>query len=137
MDSLLYLNQNFTIDDNVLITKPLPRFGIVCANPDRVERLKIFMNNPQTHTHIWGITVYVARDQDLEYFLAAVHLGSGSAFSFHSTRIFSRFFVKDYLHGRFPSPTPSSRCDLFQINLVQNVFILFVIVKLFCCTLHC
>ncbi|MCB0166444.1 MAG: hypothetical protein KDI79_19600 [Anaerolineae bacterium] len=79
----------FTIEQNVIVKKPIPEKGIVSSNPERSLRLSAqFLENPTVIIQSWGVGIITGRITrgriSEEFFFAYVPMGaSGSAHAFH------------------------------------------------------
>ena len=80
---------SFSIEQNVIVKKPLPARGIVSSNPERSLRLSsAFFASPTVLVQSWGVGIIsgnISRgDTDETFFFAYVPMGaSGSAHAFH------------------------------------------------------
>ena len=80
---------SFTIEQNVIVNRPIPQKGIVSSNPERVLRLASeFLENPITKIQSWGVGVITGNipcgSEREQFFFAYVPMGaSGSAHAFH------------------------------------------------------
>ncbi|GFS25068.1 uridine phosphorylase [Elysia marginata] len=79
----------FTIEQNIIVKRPVPEKGIVCSNPERTLRISShFLENPCMKIQSWGlgvITGKIVRDGvNEDFFFAYAPMGaSGSAMAFH------------------------------------------------------
>ena len=113
----------FTVQENVIIKKPLPVAGIVCSNPQRTQRLlDHYFPDAQLHTNSWGIVIYTGSYQGHSLFVANVPMGAGgSGFAFLEMYAAKAHYIVRYgSNDRYV--TPDNLKDINIIDEANNLY---------------
>ncbi|KAI8895009.1 hypothetical protein BC833DRAFT_602779 [Globomyces pollinis-pini] len=116
------IESNYSLATNIVIKSKLPKYGIVCSNPQRARRLaNKYLQSPKLTFDSWGIEVYISSD-DCIFFIAAVPVGAGgSAFAFHQMYVAGAEYLVRY-GSNDRKLTNKDLKDILVVQEADNIF---------------
>ncbi len=117
----------YTLEQNLIIKNPLPKVGIICSNPRRVERIvKSHLSNVvflKEYTTAWQLDVYIGSYQNKNMFIAVVPVGaSGAGFVIQQLVVAGAQHIIRYGSNDAPDLTAERMDEVIIVDCADNLF---------------
>lgn len=121
------LKTHYTIDQNLIIKKPVPAVGIICSNPRRVERIvKSHLSHAvhlKEYNTAWQLDIYVGSYQGKHFFVAAVPVGAaGAAYAIQQLATAGARYIIRYGSNDDPHLTPERMDEVILVDQADNLY---------------